>query len=209
MSFTSSMMYISPLLLLVLDVYTGFSDAAPRIRAYDASLLSRKPGAASDTWEIFHTDTPRSLRESSLSMGPLTGPSPGPSTTSGPTATTFQPPATGLAARMNSARKEQASEPTSRGAQKRSTDAQTSLFAPEKMLQSVVSMVSQRSANDAWAADHIGPSVTSAEKIQGGSHRNGMGPARTKSVGCCSLFCGGCFDAEKPCCNNGQNPPPC
>lgn len=185
MSFTSLMMNISPLLLLVLYVYTGFSEAAPRISAYDASLVSRKPGAASDTWELFHTDTPRSS-----SAGPLTGPSPdivpaGPSTTSGPTATTFQPPATGRTASatgVNSARKEQASEPISRGAQKRSTDAQTSLFAPEKMLQSVVSMVSQRSANDAWAADHIGPSVTSAEKIQGGSQRNGMGP-----VGCCSL----------------------
>lgn len=213
MSFTSLMMYISPVLLLVLYVYTGFSEAAPRISAYDASLISRKPDSASDTWEIFHTDTPRSLRESSLSVGPLTGltPSPdivpaGPSTTSGPTAktaTTFQPPTTGLTAgaaiapdtRINSAEKEQASRGGGGGAQKRSTDAQTSLFAPEKMLQSMVSMVSQRSANDAWAADNIGPSVTSAENIQGGSHWNGMGPA--------SLFffslCKRCFAGESRC----------
>lgn len=184
------MMYISPVLLVVLYVYTGFCEAAPRISAYDASPISRKPGSASDTWEIFHTDMPRTLPESRFALGPLTGltlspdiVSAGPTTTSGlisKTATTFQPPTTDPTtttstttapdAGINSAKKEQVSAPISRvsGAHKRSTDAQTSLFAPEKMLQTMVSMVSERSANDAWAADNIGPSVTSVENIQGG-----------------------------------------
>ncbi|XP_033475716.1 multiple epidermal growth factor-like domains protein 9 [Epinephelus lanceolatus] len=190
MRLTSLMMYISPLLLFILYVYIGFSQAAPRISPYDASPISRKPGSASDTWETFHTDMPRTLSESRLALGPLTGftPSPaivsaGPSTTTSSiskTATTFQfpttdptttytatnTPATGII----SATKEQITAPSSKstGARKRSTDAQTSLFTPEKILQTMVSMVSQRTANDALAADNIGTSVTSVENSQEG-----------------------------------------
>ncbi|KAF1388783.1 hypothetical protein PFLUV_G00066240 [Perca fluviatilis] len=190
MRLTSLMMYISPVLLFILYVYIGFSEAAPRISPYDASPISRKPGSASDTWETFHTDMPRTLPESRFALGPLTGltPSPaivsaGPTTTSSisKTATTFQPPTTDPTTTTTStttapdtgiisATKEQITAPISRlnGARKRSTDVQTSLYAPEKMLQTMVSMVSQRTANDAWAADNIGTSVTSIENSQEG-----------------------------------------
>lgn len=97
-------MYISAALLVILYVYIGFSEAAPRISPYDASPISRKPDSASDTWETIHTDMPRTLPESSFALGPLTGltPSPaivsaGPITSASPnseTATTFQPPTT-------------------------------------------------------------------------------------------------------------------
>lgn len=181
------MMYISAALLVILYVYIGFSEAAPRISPYDASPISRKPDSASDTWETFHTDMPRTLPESSFALGPLTGLTPapaivsaGPITSTSPiseTATTFQPPTTDPTTTttaapdtgIKSATNEQISPQIYRssGARKRSTDAQTSLFAPEKMLQTMVSMVSQRTANDAWAADNIGTSVTSIENSQG------------------------------------------
>lgn len=177
------MMYISPALLVIFYVYIGFSEAAPRISRYDASPISRKPDSASDTWENFHTDMPRTLPESGVALGLLTGltPSPGfvsagPITSGSPvseTATTFQPPITdptGTTGAPDTGINAAKREPVSRGSgtHKRSTDAQASLLAPEKMLQTMVSMVSQRSANDAWAADSIDTSVTSAETIQGG-----------------------------------------
>ncbi|KAM8759772.1 multiple epidermal growth factor-like domains protein 9 [Acanthopagrus schlegelii] len=191
MRLTSLMMYISAALLVILYVYIGFSEAAPRISPYDASPISRKSDSASDSWETFHTDMPRTLPESSFALGPLTGltPSPaivsaGPITTTSPVskpATTFQPPTTDPTTTtttttaapdtgIKSATNEQISPQISRSssARKRSTDAQTSLFAPEKMLQTMVSMVSQRTANDAWAADNIGTSVTSVENSQEG-----------------------------------------
>ncbi|XP_028271009.1 multiple epidermal growth factor-like domains protein 9 [Parambassis ranga] len=190
MSLTSLMMYISPALLFILYVYIGFSEAAPRISPYDASPIARNPGSASDTWETFLTDMPRTLSENSFALGPLAGltpspaiVSPGPTTTTtttsplSKTATTFQPPTdpttttittttTGPDAGIIASTKEQISRLT--GTRKRSTDAQTSLFTPEKMLQTMVSMVSQRTANDAWAADNIGTSVTSIENSQEG-----------------------------------------
>ncbi|XP_068590406.1 multiple epidermal growth factor-like domains protein 9 [Cebidichthys violaceus] len=190
MRLTSLMMYISPALIFILYVYIGFSEAAPRISTYDASPISGKPGSASDTWETFHTDMPRTLPESRFALGPLTELTPSPTivsagpttTTTSPitkTATTFQPlttdPTTATATSITdtgiiSAIREQITAPISRstGARKRSIDAQTSLFASEKMLQTVVSMVSQRTANDAWAADNIGTSVTSIENSQEG-----------------------------------------
>ncbi|XP_041793320.1 multiple epidermal growth factor-like domains protein 9 [Chelmon rostratus] len=190
MRLTSLMMYISSVLLVILYVYIGFSEAAPRISPYDASPISRKPGSAPDTWETFHTDMPRTLPESRFALGPLTGLTPSPAIVSaGPntispiskTATTFQPPTTDPTTATTSTTtapdtgvisdtKEQISAPTSRltGTRKRSADAQTSLFAPEKMLQTMVSMVSQRTANDAWAADNVGTSITSTENSQEG-----------------------------------------
>uniref|UniRef100_A0A3Q3WIV9 Laminin EGF-like domain-containing protein n=1 Tax=Mola mola TaxID=94237 RepID=A0A3Q3WIV9_MOLML len=100
MGLKSLMMYISPVLLVILYVYIGFSEAAPRISPYDASPISRKPGSTSDTLEKFHTDMPHTLPESKFSVGPLTGLLPSspivpavPSTSSSP-ATTFQPPTT-------------------------------------------------------------------------------------------------------------------
>ncbi|XP_074527156.1 multiple epidermal growth factor-like domains protein 9 [Halichoeres trimaculatus] len=188
---TSLMMYTSPVLLVILYICIGFSEAAPRIIPYDASPISRKPGSASDTWGTFHTDMPRTLPESRFSLGPLAGLTPAPAfvsaglsatTTTSPisqTATTFQPPTTDSTTTitttttayhtgLNSASKDQITAPISRLTSKRSTDAQTSLFTPEKTLQTMVSMVSQRSANDAWAADNIGTSVTSIENNQEG-----------------------------------------
>lgn len=183
------MMYISPVLLVILYVYIGFSAAAPRIDHNDASPISRRTDSASDTWEMVHTDMPHTLPDGRFTLGPLTGlskspgmVSPGLTTSSSPiskTADKFQPSKTDLAMTtstttnthvigINSYKKEQLLSPVSRGAQKRSTDSQTSLFAPEKMLQTMVSMVSQHTANDAWAADNTGTSLTSVENIQGG-----------------------------------------
>ncbi|XP_068422680.1 multiple epidermal growth factor-like domains protein 9 [Clinocottus analis] len=173
MRFTSLMMYISPALLFILYVYIGFSDAAPRISPYDASPLSGKPGSASDTWETFRTDLPRPVPGSRLTLGPLieltSSPaivSAGPTTTARAiTAATFQPPAAAPDTGLIPAVREQITAPGPRSTGKRSTDAQTSLFAPEKRLQTMVSqtMVSQRTANDAWTADGAGPSGTSVE----------------------------------------------
>uniref|UniRef100_A0A8C2WBX8 Si:ch211-158d24.2 n=2 Tax=Cyclopterus lumpus TaxID=8103 RepID=A0A8C2WBX8_CYCLU len=178
MRFTSLMMYISPALLFILYVYIGFSEAAPRIRPYDASPLSGKPGSASDTWETFHTDVPRTVPESRFALGSLIELTPSlvivsaGSTTTSPitkTAATFHPPPTDPTTTtapdtgIIPAIKEQITAPVSRSTGKRSTDAQSSLFAPEKRLQTMVSMVSQRTANDAWAADGTGPSATSVE----------------------------------------------
>lgn len=180
------MMYISPALLVIFYVCIGFSEAAPRISRYDASPISRKPDSASDTWENFHTDMPRTLPESGVALGLLTGltPSPGfvsagPITSGSPVSETFQPPITDPTSTtstptsvpdtgINAAKREQVPVSRGSGTRKRSTDARASLLAPEKMLQTMVSMVSQRSANDAWAADSIDTSVTSAETIQGG-----------------------------------------
>ncbi|XP_070689907.1 multiple epidermal growth factor-like domains protein 9 [Pempheris klunzingeri] len=202
MRLTSLMMYISPVLLVIFYVYIGFSEAAPRVSHYDASPISSKPGSASDTRETFHTDMPRTLPDSRLTLGPLTGLTPshaivsvGPTTATSPvskttTATTVQPPTTdpttttstttpaaAAAAApdtgMNSVLKEQITAQLSKsiGARKRSTDAQTSLFAPEKTLQTLVSVgsvVSQRSANDASAGDGVGTSVTPVDNSQEG-----------------------------------------
>ncbi|XP_013885756.1 multiple epidermal growth factor-like domains protein 9 [Austrofundulus limnaeus] len=169
MSFTSSMMYISPALLLILYGHIGFSDASPRISPYDASpSTTRKPGSASDTWETLHTDTPRSLPESSGSvLGPVIV-TPDPASTK--TAPTFQPPTTEPTTDSvpDAARKERMTAPSSRlmGPRKRSADGP--VLAPEKMLQTMMlsSMVSQRTANDAWAADATtGTSVEQQESL--------------------------------------------
>ncbi|XP_029915647.1 multiple epidermal growth factor-like domains protein 9 [Myripristis murdjan] len=192
MRLTSLMMYISPVLLFILYVYIGFSEAAPRIGSYDASPISRKPGSASSTLETFHTALPSRVPDSRFALGPLTGltPSPtivsaGPFSDTGPgsqVATTFQPPTTDPTTTTTATTtattttapgteilyKEQIAAPIPRltGARKRSTDAQTAVLAPEKMLQTMVSMVSQRTANDAWSADNTGTSITSAENSQ-------------------------------------------
>ncbi|XP_029367518.1 multiple epidermal growth factor-like domains protein 9 [Echeneis naucrates] len=184
MRLTSLMMYISPVLIFILCVYVGFFEAAPRISSYDASQISRKPGSTPDTWDSVQTDMPRTSPERRYALGPLTGLTPRPAIVSADSTaaenpvskTTFQPSTTDYTTTTTTAAitgtiatsKEQIMAPVFRltGARKRSTDAQSSLFAPEKMLQTVVSMVSQRTTNDAWAADNIGTSVTSIENSQ-------------------------------------------
>ncbi|KAM8886408.1 multiple epidermal growth factor-like domains protein 9 [Spinachia spinachia] len=176
---TSLMMYTSPGLIFILYVYIGFSKAAPRISPYDALPVSGKPVSASDVRETFHADTPRTLREPA--PGPVTNitpppaivpPSPSTTTTSPATKTATTDPSATYASATTAA-----SDPgeissvgghitRSTSARKRSTDAQTSLFSPQKMLQTMGTMVSQRTANDAWTADHIGASVTSVENSQ-------------------------------------------
>ncbi|XP_058492833.1 multiple epidermal growth factor-like domains protein 9 [Solea solea] len=135
MSFTSSMMFISALLTLLLYVDTGCSQAAPRVSRYDASPISRKPGSAADTWDTFLTDMPPPPAlpgNRPPGVGPVAGlaaASPGPS---------ILQPHSGLTSaaisRLSAARK-----------------------------RSAVSVVSQRSVNDAWAADHTGDPENSQE----------------------------------------------
>ncbi|XP_061585674.1 multiple epidermal growth factor-like domains protein 9 [Cololabis saira] len=129
MSSTYSMMYISPVLLLVLYGSLGFCAAAPRVRVYDASS-SRKSG-------------------SSPPLQPTT------------TASTAAPGALKTPVL-------QEETATILRQTKRSTDAQTSLLIPEKMLQTLVSVHSQRSDNDALALDNVSASLTSVNDAQDG-----------------------------------------
>ncbi|KAM3610198.1 uncharacterized protein V6R79_000470 [Siganus canaliculatus] len=182
MRLTPLMMNISPLLLVILHVYIGFSEAAPRISSYDASPMSRKLGSASDSWGTLHYDMPRTLSENRVTLGPLIGLAPSnaivptaPTTNTSPVSTTtHQPlttePTTGLGTGIIPGKEELSSAEISRlsGTRKRSTDAQASFFAPEKMLQTMVSMVSQRTANDAWTADNIDKFRSSVENGQEG-----------------------------------------
>ncbi|XP_077457201.1 multiple epidermal growth factor-like domains protein 9 [Stigmatopora argus] len=167
MRFTSLMMYISSVLVFIFYVYIDFSEAAPRISLYDASPISKKPDTASDTWKTLHTDPPRRLSENgfALTQSSATGvashipPNAFPPAPIEPTTTDFD---SGI---LSDAR-EKIAVLTSR--LKRSTDARAGLFAPEKTLQTMMSMVSQRSDNDAWSADRIDTSVTSVENSQDG-----------------------------------------
>ncbi|MEQ2253559.1 hypothetical protein ILYODFUR_033465 [Ilyodon furcidens] len=175
MSLMSLMMYMYPALLFILYGYIGFSESAPRISHSDASpMSSRKPGSASDTWDTFGTGE----SETRSLSGPPAGIISDLTTPGGPcseTATTFQPPTT--EPRTSTSRTiavpdagiispimEQITRLT--GTRKRSIDAHSTLFSPEKMLQTMVSMVSQHTTNDAWAAD-TDESVTSVENSQG------------------------------------------
>ncbi|XP_035495087.2 multiple epidermal growth factor-like domains protein 9 isoform X1 [Scophthalmus maximus] len=181
MSFSSLMMYMSAALTLLFCGYVGFSEAAPRVSPYDASPLSRKPDAASDSLE------PPAAAESRVGPGPLTGPAAAPDAPAS-RASAPQPPTTDATPAapdigLISAIKEQIPAPIFplTGARKRSADAHTSLLAPEKMLQTMmVSMVSQHTANDAWAADHRGPAVTSLEN-QGATPTAPVSPAATQT----------------------------
>ncbi|MEQ2193050.1 hypothetical protein XENOCAPTIV_022535 [Xenoophorus captivus] len=181
MSLMSLMMYMYPALLFILYGYIGFSESAPRISHSDASLMSsRKPGSASDTWDTFSTGESRTASSETRSLsGPPAGIISDLTTPGGPgseTATTFQPPTT--EPRTSTSRTiavpdaaiispimEQITRLT--GTRKRSIDAHSTLFSPEKMLQTMVSMVSQHTTNDAWAADNADESVTSVENSQG------------------------------------------
>ncbi|XP_047238278.1 multiple epidermal growth factor-like domains protein 9 [Girardinichthys multiradiatus] len=183
MSLMSLMMYMYPALLFILYGYIGFSESAPRISHSDASpMSSRKPGTASDTWDTFSTGESRTASSETRSLsGPPAGIISDLTTPGGPgseTATTFQPPTT--EPRTSTSRTiavpdagiispimEQITRLTE--TRKRSIDAHSTLFSPEKMLQTMVSMVSQHTTNDAWAADNADESVTSVENSQEGT----------------------------------------
>ncbi|XP_077418346.1 multiple epidermal growth factor-like domains protein 9 isoform X1 [Vanacampus margaritifer] len=171
MRLTSLMMYISSLVVFILYVYIDFSEAAPRINLYDASTISRKPDTASDTWTTLHTDMPRRLPENRFALAQssaigIASHIPPNTILSAPT----EPTTTDLDSGVISSAKEDIAALISRlsAPHKRSTDAHASLFAPEKMLQTMMSMVSQRTDNDAWSADRIDASVTSVENGQDG-----------------------------------------
>ncbi|XP_054628993.1 multiple epidermal growth factor-like domains protein 9 [Dunckerocampus dactyliophorus] len=161
MRLTSLMMYISSVVVLILYVYIGFSVAAPRISLYDASPISRKPDSASDTWETLHTDMPRRLPDGRFALTPSSAIVPA----SHIPQTSAQSPATKPIATHSDSGIISTSREMSRlrSPQKRATDP--SRFAPEKILQTMMSMVSPRTAND---ADSIDTSVTSVENSQDG-----------------------------------------
>ncbi|XP_029960833.1 multiple epidermal growth factor-like domains protein 9 [Salarias fasciatus] len=173
MRLTSLMMYISATPLFVLCVYVGFSGAAPRVSLHDAPRISRTPGSGSgsgsDSRGSFHTDMPVPPG-GGVAPGPLAALTPPPAAS--PAA--FQPPtadptksSSSSSSGLMSPTTEQITAPVSR-LSRRSTDAQTSLFTPEKMLQTMVSMVSQRTANDAWAADHTARAFPPVDTSQEG-----------------------------------------
>ncbi|KAL0979563.1 hypothetical protein UPYG_G00186600 [Umbra pygmaea] len=186
MRLTTLMMYIYPALLFIL--YIGFSDAAPRVNSYDASPIARKPRSASASLEPLSTTLPNRLPEDRLVLGPQKGLTPSPTmgftgaaslkmkvstTLVSPTATTIKPRTTDHTIQRPSKEiiaiaREQVPALSSRSSNssKRSTDTQTSVFPPEKMLQTMVSMVSQRTTNDAWSLDNIDASISSSENSQ-------------------------------------------
>ncbi|KAM4576250.1 multiple epidermal growth factor-like domains protein 9 [Odontesthes bonariensis] len=177
MRLTSLMMYISPLQLFIFYAYVGFSEAAPRVSPHDASPTSRKPGSASDTWETSDTDVPPTLPGSRFALRPIARRTPAAAIVSTATTTTaaarsrvsdaetsLQLPTWSPTTVHEIGIKEQITAWISR-LNKRSVDAQTSHFSPEKVLQTVgVSVVSQRNA-----ADNAALSATSAENNQEGS----------------------------------------
>ncbi|KAM9811081.1 multiple epidermal growth factor-like domains protein 9 [Neosynchiropus ocellatus] len=164
MRFTSLIMYISAGCIFIFYVYSGFCHAAPGVSHDDASPLSRKLGSAPEPGQL--AATPRKSLLSGLTPA-RGGVSAGLATTPShvrQAATTFQPPT----ADPSSASTNRATPDSFRssGHRRRSTDGQASLFTPDKSLQTLVSMVSQRSANDAWAADSPGSPFTSLETNQ-------------------------------------------
>ncbi|XP_035641152.1 multiple epidermal growth factor-like domains protein 9 isoform X1 [Oncorhynchus keta] len=184
MRLTTLMMYISLALLFILHI--GFSDAAPRVNSYDASPISRKPRSASESLEPFYTTLPNRLPEGRFVLGQLTGLTPSPTigftgvasktirvstTPVSPTATTIQPPTTdpttprpGTEMLFNTRKKNTFLSSRTSNSSKISADGQASVFPPEKT--NMVSMVSQRTTNDAWSSDNIDASISSSENGQ-------------------------------------------
>ncbi|XP_020325727.1 multiple epidermal growth factor-like domains protein 9 isoform X2 [Oncorhynchus kisutch] len=184
MRLTTLMMYISLALLFIL--YIGFSDAAPRVNSYDASPISRKPRSASESLEPLYTTLPNRLPEGRFVLGQLNGLTPSPTigftgvasktirvstTPVSPTATTIQPPTTDPTTPrpstemiFNTRKKNTFLSSRTSNSSKISADGQASVFPPEKT--NMVSMVSQRTSNDAWSSDNIDASISSSENGQ-------------------------------------------
>ena len=163
------MMFISGVLLFILYGSIGFTDAAPRSASYDsASPLSRRLRSASVTEVLPGT----SLHQLPEDWGVLRAlkrliRAPGPPLSAqdigGSTTPARRPGTEPFSQHVSSSESDWRRRP---GAARRSTDAQTSVFSPEKMLQ-MVSMIPQRTANDAWSTDHIDTSVPSKDQGQG------------------------------------------
>ncbi|XP_059921886.1 multiple epidermal growth factor-like domains protein 9 [Gadus macrocephalus] len=162
------MMFISGVLLFILYGSIGFTDAAPRSASYDsASPLSRRLRSASVTEVLPGT----SLHQLPEDWGVLRAlkrliRAPGPPLSAqdigGSTTPARRPGTEPFSQHVSSSESDWRRRP---GAARRSTDAQTSVFSPEKMLQ-MVSMIPQRTANDAWSTDHIDTSVPSKDQGQ-------------------------------------------
>ena len=164
------MMFISGVLLFILYGSIGFTDAAPRSASYDsASPLSRRLRSASET-EVLPGTSLHQLPEDWVVLRALKrlirapGPPPLSAQDPGSSTTPARRPGTEPSSQhVSSSESDWRRRP---GAARRSTDAQTSVFPPEK-LQTMVSMISQRTANDAWSTDHIDTSVPSKDQGQG------------------------------------------
>lgn len=167
---SSLIMNIPPLLIFVY-AYVGLSRAAPRIGSNDVPPVSGKRGSASDTWQIFRTDMPHSSpgrgnKPSARLVSAFAPEGPSPETLSG----TSGAPATAPKIGLDGASPEQVPGRISRLTHKRSTDAKTALFSPDKAEKQppVMFMVSQQTGSDGWAADGAETVVASAESLQGG-----------------------------------------
>uniref|UniRef100_A0A3P9HGL7 Laminin EGF-like domain-containing protein n=1 Tax=Oryzias latipes TaxID=8090 RepID=A0A3P9HGL7_ORYLA len=160
-------MLVSPVprFLLCVGLCVGLCGAAPRIISPDdAPPISTAPRSDSGARESLRTDQPGSDPGSRLSPGSvsgLTGTASSPDPKSA--ITSIVDPEAGIIP----ASKERRTDGRT-GARRRSVEAQAALFSPYKALQTGtgLSMVSERTANDAWAADNGGAPVTAAQSSQ-------------------------------------------
>lgn len=173
---SSLIMNICPLLVFVY-AYVGLSKAAPRIGSNDVPPVSGKRSSALDTWQIFRTDMPHSSPERGISLKPsarlrLTstfdpeGPSPPESEALSSSSGSATAPKMGV----NTASPEQVSGQLSRLTHKRSTDAKTTFFSPDKAEKQpgMMLMVSHQTGSQGWATDNTETAFTSSESVQGG-----------------------------------------
>lgn len=155
-------MLVSPVprFLLCVGLWVGLCGAAPRISPDDAPPISAAPGSDPGARESLPGSDPGS-RISPLS-GLASSPDPKSATTS------IAVPEAGVIPAPKERRT---------GARRRSADAPAALFSPFKALQTGtgLTMVSERTANDAWAADNGGAPVTAAESRQGECAPAGFG----------------------------------
>lgn len=175
---SSLIMNISALLIFVY-AYVGLSQAAPRSGSNDVPPVSGKQGSAADTWQVFRTDMPHSPPGRGLGLKPsarLTLTSPvdpeGPSAPEPGTLSSSSSSGSATAPRVgeDAASPEQAPGHISRLTRKRSTDATTTFFSPDKAEKrpGMMFMVSQRTGTYGWAADNTDTAPTSLESLQGG-----------------------------------------
>lgn len=173
----SSLIMNISLLLIFVYAYAGLSKAAPRIGSNDVSPDSGKRVSASDNWQIFRTNMPHSspgrgitLKPSARLMLASTFDPEGPSPPESETLSSNSGSATAPKIGVNAASQEQVSGQISRLTHKRSTDAKTTSFSPDKAVKQpgMMFMVSQKTGSYAWAADNTETSFTSAENVHGG-----------------------------------------